>query len=161
MSHTAVTMSRTASGWTGDEDTLHEVEDLDTLADDLHVGPGTTSVVFIEEDDEWLGIVRVTDDLDPRVFLSDRRVLETSDLAQRLFADALPVVPPPTTEDDDDTPRPAAEAVGDTELLADLGTSGDVLIELCAEEGLLPSDVLSALCERAGCLDVLDQIRVV
>jgi putative tRNA adenosine deaminase-associated protein len=160
VSHTAVTMSRTASGWTGDEGDLREVEDLDTLADDLHVEAGTLSIVFIEEDDEWLGIVRVTDDLDPRVFLSDRRVLETSDLAQRLFADALPVLPPADTDDDDDTPRPAAEAVGDTDLLADLGTPGDVLIELCAEEGLLPGDVVSALCERAGCLDVLDEIRV-
>jgi putative tRNA adenosine deaminase-associated protein len=50
--------------------------------------------------------------------------------------------------------------VGDTDLLSDLGTPGDVLLELCAEEGLLPGDVMSALCERAGCLDVLDEIRV-
>ena len=72
----------------------------------------------------------------------------------------LPVLPVVDIEDDDDTPRPAAEAVGDTDLLADLGTSGDVLVELCAEEGLLPGDVVSALCERAGCLDILDEIRV-
>jgi hypothetical protein len=31
---------------------------------------------------------------------------------------------------------------------------------VCVEEGLLPADVVSALCERAGCLDVLDEIRV-
>jgi hypothetical protein len=33
------------------------------------------------------------------------------------------------------------------------------LIQLCAEEGALPSDVIASLCERAGCLDVLDELR--
>jgi hypothetical protein len=33
------------------------------------------------------------------------------------------------------------------------------LLALCAEEGQLPSDVISTLCEAAGCLDVLDKLR--
>jgi putative tRNA adenosine deaminase-associated protein len=153
-------MSRNADGWSGDERSLTEIEDLDSLTDELRDSSDTTVVLFIEEDDEWLGIVRVNGDDEPQVFLSDRRALETSDLADRIFSDALPVLPPPGNDEDDDTPRPQAEAVGETELLSDLGTSGDVLLELCAEEGLLPGDVVSALCERAGCLDILDEIRV-
>jgi putative tRNA adenosine deaminase-associated protein len=153
-------MTRNASGWSGEELELTEIEDLDSLVDELPTGSGSTVLLFVEEDDEWLGIVRVTDENDPQVFLSDRRVLETSDLADRIFSDALPVLPPPGSDDDDDTPRPAAEAVGDADLLTEYGTSGDVLVELCAEEGLLPADVMATLCERAGCLDVLDEIRV-
>jgi putative tRNA adenosine deaminase-associated protein len=158
VAHTAIAMSKEASGWSGEELSLSEIEDLDTLVDEMRDGTGTTVVLFIEEDDEWLGIVRVTGDEDPRVFLSDRRSLETSDLANRIFADALPVLPAP--DNDEDTPRAAAEPVGETDLLSDLGTPADVLVELCAEEGLLPGDVVSTLCERAGCLDVLDEIRV-
>jgi putative tRNA adenosine deaminase-associated protein len=160
VAHTATAMSRDASGWRGEERSLDDVEDLDALADDLRDDASETVVLYVEEDDEWLGIVRVSGDAEPKVFLSDRRALETSDLAERIFADALPVLPPPGGDDDEDTPRLQAEAVGDTDLLSDLGTPGDVLLELCAEEGLLPGDVMSALCERAGCLDVLDEIRV-
>jgi putative tRNA adenosine deaminase-associated protein len=152
-------MSRDASGWDGEELSLSDIEDLDTLADQLREGSATTVLLFVEEDDEWLGIVRVSGDEDPRVFLSDRRALETSDLADRIFADALPVLPV-QDDTDEDTPRAQAEPVGDTDLLSDLGIPEDVLVELCAEEGLLPGDVVSALCERAGCLDVLDEIRV-
>ena len=62
-------------------------------------------------------------------------------------------------EDDDEGTRPVAEPVGDTDLLADLGTPGTQLVDLCAEEGLLPADVLTAVCERAGCADVLEELR--
>ena len=83
------------------------------------------TVVYVEEDDEWLGVLRVTAETlqDRKVFLSDSRVLATSTLAERLFGDALPVLPPEEDEDDEDTAgRPDAEPVGDPELLADLGT---------------------------------------
>src|SRR4051794_29307702 len=153
-------MTRTSSGWNGEELSLSDFEDLDSLVDEVRDDAGGTVVLFVEEDDEWMGIVRVDGDNDPQVFLSDRRALETSDLADRIFSDALPVLPPPGNDDDEDNPRPQAEAVGDADLLSTLGTPGDVLVELCAEEGLLPADVVSALCERAGCLDVLDEIRV-
>jgi putative tRNA adenosine deaminase-associated protein len=160
VAHTAIVMSRDASGWSGEERSLTDVEDLDSLADELRDLSSSTVVLFAEEDDEWLGIIRISGESDPQVFLSDRRSLETSDLADRLFSDALPVLPPPDNDDENDTPRAQAEAVGDSDLLSDLGTPGDVLVELCGEEGLLPGDVVSTLCERAGCLDVLDEIRV-
>ena len=40
-----------------------------------------------------------------------------------------------------------------------VGTPGEQLLELCAEEGMLPADVIGVVCERAGCLDVLESLR--
>jgi putative tRNA adenosine deaminase-associated protein len=164
--HSAVALSRTGASWNAQDVDLDDVETLDDLIDQLDdFEPGNdedVTVVYVEEDDEWLGILQVTAETiqDPKIFLSDSRVLATSTLAERLFGDALPVLAPDEDEDEDDTAgRPDAEPVGDPELLADLGTPGDVLVQLCAEEGALPSDVVAALCERAGCLDVLDELR--
>lgn len=164
--HSAVALTRTGASWSAADLDIDDVETLDDLIDELDdfdSGNEDVTIVYIEEDDEWLGIVRVTAETlqDPQVFLSDSRVLATSTLAERLFGDALPVQPPDEDdEDDEDTAgRPDAEPVGDPELLASHGTPGDVLIELCAEEGALPSDVVASLCERAGCLDVLDELR--
>ena len=56
-------------------------------------------------------------------------------------------------------PRRRDQPVGDLGLLSDLGTPPELLLETCAGEGLLPADVLSTLCERAGCLDTLEQLR--
>ena len=92
---------------------------------------------------------------EPRVFLSDRRAVQASEVAAMLWEDA----PVDDAGDDDEGTRPVAEPVGDSALLADLGTSPDELLELCAEEGLLPADVLSALGERAGAGDALESLR--
>jgi hypothetical protein len=43
--------------------------------------------------------------------------------------------------------------------MADLGTPGSQLLALCAEEGQLPADIMSIICERAGCLEALDSLR--
>ncbi len=62
-------------------------------------------------------------------------------------------------DEDDEGLRPVAEPVGESALLADLGTPSDALLDLCAEEGLLPADVLSGVADRAGFLDVLEGLR--
>ena len=161
----AVALSRTETGWSARDVDLDDVETLDDLIDqldDLEGNLDDVTVVFVEEDDEWLGVLRVTVETlqDPRIFLSDSRVLATSDLAERLFGDALPVVVEANDEEDEETSgRPDASPVGDVELLADLGTAGDVLVQLIAEEGALPSDVVATLCERSGSLDVLEELR--
>ena len=159
--HSATVLSRVAEsgavgGWTAADVDLADVEDLDGVSE-LVREAGPTGVLLVEEDDEWFGIVRVDGDDDARVFLSDRRVIETSDLAARLFADALP--PVPAIDDDDESSRPEIEPAGDAELLADLGTGGDRLVELTAEEGLLPGDVIAALGEAAGATDALEALR--
>lgn len=163
MSYFAAVLARTESGWKGEELDLDDVEDLDALAEVLrdHVGDGPgPALLLLDENDEHLAVVRVDSGVgvsEPRVFLSDRRAVQGSEVAAMLWEEA-----PVETEDDEDEDegtRPIAEPVGDAALLADLGTSADALIELCAEEGLLPADVLTSLCERAGCDDVLEQLR--
>ena len=164
MSYFAAALTRTPQGWVAEEVDLDEVEDLEVLAEQLRdmSGDGAgPSLLLLEEDDEYVAVVRVdggTGSLDePRVFLSDRRAVQASEVAQMLWEDA----PPSSDEDDeeDEGTRPVADPVGDTSVLADLGTGPDDLLELCAEEGLLPADVMTALCERAGCLEALESVR--
>jgi putative tRNA adenosine deaminase-associated protein len=164
VSYFAAALARTPGGWTGEELDLSEVEDIEQLAEALRdltgEGPGP-ALLLLEEDDEHLAVVRVdggTGSLDePRVFLSDRRAVQASEVAQMLWEDVEP--PVEDEEDEEEGPRPIAEPVGEAAILADLGTPAEALLELCAEEGLLPADVLTAVCERAGCVDVLEQLR--
>ena len=164
MSYFAAALARTDSGWTGVELDLSEVEDLEGLTDLLRDltgdGPGP-ALLLLEEDDEHIAVVRADGGVgslqEARVFLSDRRAVQGSDVAAMLWEQAD--LPEPGHEEDDEGTRPIAEPVGDTSVLADLGTPPDVLLEICAEEGLLPADVLTTLCERAGCLDQLEQLR--
>ena len=165
MSYFAAALTRIEGGWTGVELDLSDVEDLDALADALRDltgdGPGL-ALLLLEEDDEHLAIVRVDGGAgslsEPRVFLSDRRAVQASDVAQMLWEDAE-VEDEVDDDEEDEGVRPIAEPVGDSTVLADLGTPADQLLELCAEEGLLPADVLTAVCERAGCDDVLEGLR--
>jgi putative tRNA adenosine deaminase-associated protein len=162
VSYFAAALARSEQGWTGVELDLDEVDDLESLADLLRdlTGDGTgPALLLLEEDDEHLAIVRVDGGAgslaEPRVFLSDRRAVVNSEVAALLWEDA-------DDEDDEDEEEgtgPLAEPVGDSELLADLGTSSQQLLDLCAEEGLLPADVLTTVCERAGCEDVLERLR--
>ncbi|MCY7364037.1 MAG: tRNA adenosine deaminase-associated protein [Frankiaceae bacterium] len=160
MPYFAAALARTAGGWTGEELDLSEVEDLEQLADLLRDltgdGPGP-ALMLLDEDDEHLAVVRVDGLGEPRVFLSDRRAVLASEVAAMLWEDADG--PADEDADEDEGTRPIAEPVGDTGLLTDLGTPADDLVALCAEEGLLPADVLTALCERAGCDDVLESLR--
>jgi len=164
VSYFAAALARTESGWTGEELDLSEVEDLDALSDLLRDrtgdGPGP-ALLLLEENDEYVAVVRVDGSAgsleEPRVFLSDRRAVQGSEVAAMLWEQAE--LEEGQEDEEDEGTRPIAEPVGDTGLLADLGTPDAVLLEVCAEEGLLPADVLTALCERAGCEDVLEQLR--
>ena len=159
MSTKAVAMAREDDQWRAYDLDPKEFEDLDAMTDAMHdLGDGLV-VAFLEEDDEYLAIIRIDEDSsDPRVFLSDRRVLGTSELAEALLADALPVLAP--SEDDDEDENHAllhAQPIGDLDLLADLGIPSDALIALITEEGMLPADVITAISERAGAGDILDE----
>jgi putative tRNA adenosine deaminase-associated protein len=164
-------LARVGSSWTADELELEDVEDLDGVVELLREVVGDeaeTALLFVEEDDEWFAVLRVESDGDPRVFVSDARVIASSDTAA-LFAEAAAESvaeddeddADELAEDDDDDEGTKAEGdpTGDANLLTDLGTSAPRLLALCAAEGHLPSDVISALCEAAGCLDALDTLR--
>jgi putative tRNA adenosine deaminase-associated protein len=162
VSHFAAALARIERGWTGTELDLGDIDDLEVLADGLRDltgdGPGP-ALLLLEEDDEYVAVVRVDGgggSLDePRVFLSDRRAVQGSDVAAMLWEQAVEE----GGDDEDEGTRPVADPVGDTTLLTDLGTPPDELLRLCAEEGLLPADVITELCERAGCGDVLEGLR--
>jgi putative tRNA adenosine deaminase-associated protein len=157
VSYFAAALTRTPEGWQGQELDLDGLEDLEDVADTLRdLDEGGLALLLLEQDDEWLGVVRVEGDGDPRVFLSDRRAVHSSDVAALLWEEE-PLEPP--DEDEEEGARPVAEPVGDAALLADLGTPEDALLELCAEEGMLPADVLTAVGERAGFVEVLDSLR--
>ena len=163
MSYFAAALARTDDGWTGEELDLDEHEDLEALAEELRDltgdGPGP-ALLLLEEDDEYVALVRVdggTGSLgEPRVFLSDRRAVQGSDVAALLWEEP---VEEEGDEDEEEGVRPVAEPVGDTSLLADLGTPAEELLRLCAEERLLPGDVITELAERGGFGDVVDGLR--
>jgi putative tRNA adenosine deaminase-associated protein len=168
VSHFAAAVARTEDGWTGRELDLSEVEDLDALADELRdlAGDDGPALLLFEEDDEHLLVVRVEGGgslAEPRVFLSDVRATQASEVVAMLWAAAEEEPEDDEDEDDDEDEgtRVVSEPVGDTALLADLGTTSGDLLDLCAEEGMLPADVLVAIAERAGFADVLDELRPV
>lgn len=173
MTYVASALARVDSNWFGDDVSLEDLEDLDGVVEMVREVIGDeadTGLLFVEEDDEWFAILRIDADGDPRVFVSDSRVVATSDIAAILAEGAVELPAADETEDDEDEDGDDEdgddEAVladgdpaGDSALMSDLGTSSSKLIALCAEEGALPADVIAALCEAAGCLDVLEKLR--
>lgn len=170
MTYATAALARVGSSWFADELELDDVEDLDGVVELLREVVGDdaeTALLFVEEDDEWFAVLRVESDGDPRVFVSDARVIASSDTAA-LFAEAAAESVAAADdddedddldEDDDEGTKAEGDPTGDATLLTDLGTSGPRLLALCAAEGHLPSDVISELCEAAGCLDALDKLR--
>jgi putative tRNA adenosine deaminase-associated protein len=169
VTYTTAVLARVDDEWLGHEIEFDEVEDLDGVVELLREVVGDepqVALLFVEEDDEWFAVLRLDTDGDPRVFVSDARVIASSDTAA-LFAeaaaDAAVDLDDDVDEDADDDPdegtRPDGDPTGDAALLSDLGTPASRLVALCAEEGKLPGDIISDLCEAAGCLDVLDKLR--
>jgi putative tRNA adenosine deaminase-associated protein len=158
----AAALANGPDGWSGHEVDMENIEDLDTLVETLrdYAPPSGGSVLFfLEEDDEYLAIVRVDGDADPRTFISDDRAVGTSAHAALVMEDVAPPEEADVDEDDDEGTRPDAEVAGDVEVLASFGISSQRLVELCATEGMLPADIVTAICEKAGCADVLDEVR--
>ena len=165
MSYFAAALARTPDGWTARELDLDGASDVGDLADrvrDLD-GEADTALLFVEEDDEYVAILRVDAEEDePRVFVSDAHAADSYPVAE-LFATAaeeeVAAEPDDDDEDEDEPPGHDSEPLGDADLLSGLGTSRWVLIELVNHEGTLPADVITEVCERAGCLDQLEMLR--
>ena len=171
MPYFAAVLARRPSGWIGDEIDLKGVEDLDGVVEEMRTvdEDAETLLLFVEENDEWFAVVRVDQDGDPRVFLSDGRAMESSELAA-LLGEAATVAEldddddddesDDDDDDDDEATQVAGDPVGDIDVLTDLGTTSARLVALCAAEGQLPADIMSVLCETAGCLEALDALRI-
>jgi putative tRNA adenosine deaminase-associated protein len=175
VSHFAALAARTDDGWHSTEVELEGLADIDEVADvmrDASVDDGPV-LLFVEEDDEWFAIVRVDGVGEPRTFISDARVVPGSELAALVYEEeALEDVadePASSLDDDDDVDldeeeeepavRPDAEPRGAADVLADLGISAPQLLAMCAEEGMLPADVITAVCERLGCAEDIEVYR--
>ena len=158
MSYTASVLRLVDGAWAGDDLDLADVEDFDALIELLreHRPDDATSVLFVDEDDEYLLVVRSTGERDPHVFVSDRRVLDAPTIAARLLGSELGG---PAGEDEEEGNRPEVEPAGEADLLADLGVSANALVTLCAEKGLLPADVTYEVCDRLGCGDIFETLR--
>ena len=160
MSYFAAALARTPAGWTAEELDLDGLTDVDAVADRVRDvgGEAETALLFVEEDDEYVAILRVDAD-DLRVFVSDSQAAESYPVAG-IFAGAVEEEPAPSDlDEEEDEDAPDSEPVGDADLLADLGTPRRDLIALVTHERTLPSDVISEVCERAGCLDELETLR--
>ena len=175
MSHFAALAARTDDGWHSTEVELEGLADIDEVAEvmrDASVDDGPV-LLFVEEDDEWFAIVRVDGVGEPSTFISDARVVPGSELAalvyeEEVVEDVLELPEVSLDDDDDDVEleeeeesatRPDAEPRDATDVLADLGISAPQLLAMCAEEGMLPADVITAVCERLGCAEEIEVYR--
>lgn len=164
MSYFAAALARTPDGWTAYELDLDGAADVDEVADRVRDvdGDADTALLFVEEDDEYLAILRIDSEVDElRVFVSDGHAAENYPVAE-IFAGAVEDPAAPAEAEDgheDDAPGLDFEPLGDADLLADLGTPRPVLIALVQHEGTLPADVITEVCERAGCIDELETLR--
>lgn len=169
MSYLATVVVRGAGGWMAHDvdldDVIRAAADRSASLDDL-VEIVTTSagdadaVMFVDEDDEYLAIVRISDpDADPRIFLSDGRAAQHYDVPAVLLSGLGAGATQPVTDDDDAPAAPGPGPVGDTDLLADLGTPARRLLSLCEAEGLLPGDIVAEIAESGGFAGELEAVR--
>jgi putative tRNA adenosine deaminase-associated protein len=160
VSYFAAALARTPDGWTARELDLDGAADVDEVADRVRDvdGDADTALLFVEEDDEYLAILRLDADADDlRVFVSDPHAADGYPVAE-IFVGAVED-PATGAEPEDEAPGRDSEPLGDAGLLADLGTSRRELIALVQHEGTLPADVITEVCERAGCVDELEELR--
>jgi putative tRNA adenosine deaminase-associated protein len=169
VSYFAAAAVRGEKGWSAAEVDLVGVADIEEVADRLRdVDPdATVSLLFVESDDVYLVIMRLDEGEDLRVFGSDSAFAEESRLGALLLGDVETPVPDldeVVTETTDEIAvsapvDPDVEPVGDADLLTDVGVPAPRLLALCAQEGMMPSDVTAELCVAIGAGDAVDQIR--
>ena len=161
MSYFAAVLARQAGRWNAAEVDLDGCESLTDLGQLAADHPGDLRLLVIEQDDEYAAFVRMdADDDDPRAFLTDGHAADAYPLAA-VVAEELSEIGEDELSDDEDAP-PAHDSApfGDADIAEDLGTSAAELLAMCAHEGTLPIDVILAVCERAGCAEVFEGIRV-
>jgi len=173
VSNFAAAVTREAKVWSAAELDLSGAADIEEITDRLRdVAPeAEVSLLFVESDDAYLAILRLDEGEDLRVFGSDAVFAEESRLGALLLGDieepALDLDAVAVDADDEDekeadeppTPGGDVEPVGDAELLADLGVPAHRLLELCAQEGMLPSDITAEVCQAIGAGDEIEELR--
>lgn len=175
MSYFAAAVVRAGDEWAAAEVSLADAADVEDVADRLRdVDPtADVSLLFVESDDSYLVILRLDGGEDLRVFGSDAAFAAESRMGALLLGD----VGQPSIEIDRELAPPAEESTvdsesdaggsvvdsvdpaGDVDLLVDLGVPANRLLQLCAHEGMLPSDITAEVCQAIGCGDELEELR--
>jgi putative tRNA adenosine deaminase-associated protein len=160
VSYFAAVLVRAADDWEAVELDLDECESIDDLADAARDVPGDVRLLVVEQDDEYAILARVDERSAPRVFLSDGHAADAYPLAA-IVVDELDEIGEDILDGDEDAP-PAHDSApfGDPSVVEDLGTPPGELLELCAHEGTLPIDLIVAVCDKAGCADAFEALRV-
>ncbi|NYH52775.1 MULTISPECIES: tRNA adenosine deaminase-associated protein [Nocardiopsis] len=162
MSTFAAVFAPNGKAWRGTEVELGDVDVIDDVTDlmlDFAAERGSDlALLLVEADDEWFAVVRAGDDgREPRVYLSDARVVHDHPLAS-VLSEAGGLGAPPPSESAGARPNPVPD--GDGDLLTDLGVTEDELRSLSVGGGVLPGDVLAVVAERAGFGEILDGMRL-
>ena len=160
MSYFAAVLARRGDRWRAVEVSLDDCESLADLAEVALDVPGELRLLLVEQDDEYAAIVRPGDEEDPIAFLTDGHAADNYPLAA-IIAEELTEIGEDELSDDEDAP-PAHDSApfGDADIVEDLGTPAADLLSMCAHEGTLPVDVLVHVCEKAGCGDIFDELRI-
>ena len=158
MTYFAAVLASRNGRWGATEVDLSDCESITDLADVARDVAGDIRLLVIEQDDEYLAIVRVDED-EPRAFLSDGHAADAYPMAA-IVAEELDEIGEDELDGDEDAP-PAHDSApfGDAEIAEDLGTSALDLLAMCAHPGTLPIDILVAVCEKAGCADAFEEVR--
>lgn len=177
MAYFAAMLTRSAEGWEASDIDLDDVADLDGLADLMRSAAteDQVSLLFMEQEDMWFGMVRVDGEEDARVFVSDAQAAVRSAYGEILLGQLLAASDTGVEElldlaepnedqvvdevDDDEPSSLLIGPTGDADLLADLGLAPDQLLELAGREGMLPTEALAEIAERAGCAEALESVR--
>lgn len=172
MTYFAAVLARSALYWSCLEVDLSECESLTDIADVVRDVDGDIRLLVVEQDDEYLAIVRVDGDEDARAFLSDGHAADAYPLAALIAEDIEEIGGSgadaddgPEGDDGDDElvdgapPAHDSAPFGEADIVEDLDTTPGDLLAMCAHEGTLPIDILVAICERAGCADAFEGVR--
>jgi putative tRNA adenosine deaminase-associated protein len=178
VSYFAAAATKDSDGWSASEVSLANAADIEDVADRLRdVAPAADlSVLFVESDDAYLVIMRLDEGEDLRVFGSDLAFAEDSRLGALLLGEvggpsdlavaelAAADLESESSDADEETAQPVAavagaDPAGDFEILAALGGPAPRLLELCAQEGMLPADITAEICQAIGCGDEIEELR--
>jgi putative tRNA adenosine deaminase-associated protein len=163
MSWFAAVLTRSGDRWSAEETDIADCESLIDLGEVLRDRDAEVRLLVIEQDDEYAAIIRLDDDADdPRAFLSEGHAADAYPMAAIVAEDLLEIGDDDEDEvllDPDAPPAHDSAPFGDPEIVEDLGTSAADLLAMCAHAGTLPVDLLVAVCEKAGCGEVFEDLR--
>jgi putative tRNA adenosine deaminase-associated protein len=160
VSYFAATVARRGDRWSGAEADLADCESLDDLGDVLSDTSGDVRLLLIEEDDEYAVIIRLDDgDDEPRAFLSDGHAADRYPMAAVVAEDLVEIGGDDLDDEEDVPPAHDSAPFGDVDVVDDLGTTAADLVAMCEHQGTLPVDLLLAVCEKAGCGEIFEDLR--